>query len=202
MREHTDLITRGSTRESRQRALWLLLLAALCMLSSNTWSRETRISDVRTLVVDGVYRLGARVEIDFNETLPEALHNGVPLLIELRIEVLRKREWLWLWPELVADLRQRFKLEYHVLSRRYLVYSYASGVRQSFRSMDGALEYIGNVYDLPLIDEQLLNPSQNYIVRIRADIDVEALPTPVRLWAYLGSEWSLKSRWFEWPLQQ
>jgi len=202
VREHTDLITRGSTRESRQRALWLLLLAALCMLSSNTWSRETRISDVRTLVVDGVYRLGARVEIDFNETLPEALHNGVPLLIELRIEVLRKREWLWLWPELVADLRQRFKLEYHVLSRRYLVYSYSSGVRQSFRSMDGALEYIGNVYDLPLIDEQLLNPSQNYIVRIRADIDVEALPTPVRLWAYLGSEWSLKSRWFEWPLQQ
>jgi len=200
--EHTDLINRGSTRKSRQRPLWPLLLAALCLLSTDVWSRETRISDVRTLVVDGVYRLGARVEIDFNETLPEALHNGVPLLIELRIEVLRKREWLWLWPELVADLRQRFKLEYHVLSQRYLVYSYASGVRQSFRSMDGALEYIGNVYDLPLIDEQLLNPSQNYIVRIRADIDVEALPTPVRLWAYLGSEWSLKSRWFEWPLQQ
>ena len=202
MTEHTDLINRGSTRKSRQRPLWPLLLAALCLLSTDVWSRETRISDVRTLVVDGVYRLGARVEIDFNETLPEALHNGVPLLIELRIEVLRKREWLWLWPELVADLRQRFKLEYHVLSQRYLVYSYASGVRQSFRSMDGALEYIGNVYDLPLIDEQLLNPSQNYIVRIRADIDVEALPTPVRLWAYLGSEWSLKSRWFEWPLQQ
>jgi len=198
--EHTDLITRGSTRKPRQRPLWPLLLVALCLLSSNVWSRETRIIDVRTLLVDGVYRLGARVEIDFNETLPEALHNGVPLLIELRIEVLRKREWLW--PELVADLRQRFKLEYHVLSQRYLVYSHASGVRQSFRSMGGALEYIGNVYDLPLIDEQLLNPSQNYIVRIRADIDVEALPTPVRLWAYLGSEWSLKSRWFEWPLQQ
>ena len=200
MTEHTDLITRGSTRKPRQRPLWPLLLVALCLLSSNVWSRETRIIDVRTLLVDGVYRLGARVEIDFNETLPEALHNGVPLLIELRIEVLRKREWLW--PELVADLRQRFKLEYHVLSQRYLVYSHASGVRQSFRSMGGALEYIGNVYDLPLIDEQLLNPSQNYIVRIRADIDVEALPTPVRLWAYLGSEWSLKSRWFEWPLQQ
>ncbi len=200
MTEHTDLITRGSNRKPRQRPLWSLLLVALCLLSSNVWSRETRIIDVRTLLVDGVYRLGARVEIDFNETLPEALHNGVPLLIELRIEVLRKREWLW--PELVADLRQRFKLEYHVLSQRYLVYSYASGVRQSFRSMGGALEYIGNVYDLPLIDEQLLNPSQNYLVRIRADIDVEALPTPVRLWAYLGSEWSLKSRWFEWPLQQ
>jgi len=197
--EHTDLITRVLPREPRRRALWLLLLAALCLLSSNVWSRETRISDVRTLVVDGVYRLGAHVEIDFNETLPEALHNGVPLLIELRIEVLRKREWLW--PELVADLRQRFKLEYHVLSRRYLVYNHASGVQQSFHSMDSALDYIGEIYDLPLIDAQLLDPSQKYQVRMRADIDVEALPTPVRLWAYLGSEWSLKSNWFVWPLQ-
>lgn len=202
MTEQTDLITRGGVRRSRRRAFWPLLLVGLCLLSGNAWSRETSISDVRTLLIDGVYRLGARVEIDFNETLPEALHNGVPLQIELRIEVLRKREWYWLWPELVADLRQRFKLEYHVLSRRYLVYNYASGVQQSFRSMDGALDYIGNVYDLPLIDEQLLDPAQRYLVRIRADIDVEALPTPVRLWAYLGSEWSLKSRWFEWPLQR
>ncbi len=195
-------MTRDSIRKSRRRVFWPLLLVGLCMLSSNAWSRETSISDVRTLLVDGVYRLGARVDIDFNETLPEALHNGVPLLIELRIEVLRKREWFWLWPELVADLRQRFKLEYHVLSRRYLVYNYASGVQQSFRSMEGALDYIGNVYDLPLIDEKLLDPTQHYLVRIRAGIDVEALPTPVRLWAYLGSEWSLKSRWFEWPLKQ
>ncbi len=202
MTESTNLISRYSIRKSRQRTFWSLLLIGLCLLSSDVWSRETSISDVRTLLVDGVYRLGARVEIDFNETLPEALHNGLPLLIELRIEVLRKREWLWLWPELVADLRQRFKLEYHVLSRRYLVYNYASGVQQNFRSMEGALAYIGNVYDLPLIDAQLLDPEQHYLVRIRADIDVEALPTPVRLWAYLGSEWSLKSRWFEWPLQQ
>ena len=202
MTEQLNLISRCSLPKPRQRALWSLLLVGLCLLSGNAWSRETSISEVRTLLVDGVYRLGARVDIDFNETLPEALHNGVPLLIELRIEVLRKREWYWLWPEQVAELRQRFKLEYHVLSRRYLVYNYASGVQRSFRNMEGALVYIGNVYDLPLIDEQLLDPAQRYLVRIRADIDVEALPTPVRLWAYLGSEWSLKSRWFEWPLQQ
>jgi hypothetical protein len=71
----------------------------------------------------------------------------------------------------------------------------------SFSSMRDALEYIGNIYDLPLIDAQLLEAGQTYFVDMRADIDVEALPTPVRLWAYLGSEWSLKSKWFRWPLQ-
>ncbi len=179
------------------RAVWLLL--ALCFLATPLSARETTISNTRTLLVDGVYRLGAHVDFDFNETLYDALHNGVPLLIELRIEVLQERAWLW--SELVAELRQRFQLQYHALSRYYLVRNFSSGAQYSFRTMNEALEYIGNVYDLPLIDAKLLEPKQNYEVRMRADIDVEALPTPVRLWAYLGSAWSLKGNWKQWPLQ-
>ena len=179
------------------RAVWLLL--ALCLLATPLSARETTISNTRTLLVDGVYRLGAHVDFDFNETLYDALHNGVPLLIELRVEVLQEREWLW--SELVAELRQRFQLQYHALSRYYLVRNFSSGAQYSFRTMNEALEYIGNVYDLPLIDAKLLEPKQNYVVRMRADIDVEALPTPVRLWAYLGSAWSLKGNWKQWQLQ-
>jgi hypothetical protein len=162
-------------------------------------ARETRISSVRTLLADGVYRIGANVEFEFNETLHDALHNGVPLLIQLRIEVLRQRRWLW--AGLVAELRQRFELQYHALSRRYLVSNFSTGVQRSFSTMKDALKYIGNVYDLPLIDANLLEPHQNYIVRMRADLDVESLPTPVRLWAYLGSAWSLKGDWYQWPLE-
>ncbi|GMQ88205.1 MAG: hypothetical protein BMS9Abin08_1435 [Gammaproteobacteria bacterium] len=179
------------------RAVWLLL--ALCVLAPPLYARETTISNTRTLLVDGVYRLGAHVDFDFNDTLYEALHNGVPLFIELRVEVLQERPWLW--PGLVAELRQRFELQYHALSRYYLVRNFSSGAQYSFRTMNEALEYIGNVYDLPLIDAKLLEAKQNYLVRMRADIDVEALPTPVRLWAYLGSAWSLKGNWKLWPLQ-
>ncbi|MFQ5644058.1 MAG: DUF4390 domain-containing protein [Thiogranum sp.] len=174
-------------------------MLTLCLLAAPLCARETTISNPRTLLVDGVYRLGAHVDFDFNETLYDALHNGVPLLIELRVEVLQKRAWLW--PEVVAELRQRFKLQYHALSRYYLVRNFSSGVQFSFRTMNEALEYIGNVYDLPLIDAKLLDPKQHYVVRMRADIDVEALPTPVRLWAYLGSAWSLKGNWKQWQLQ-
>lgn len=176
-----------------------LLLISLCLLVTPSSARETSISDARTLLVEGVYRLGAHVEFDFNDTLREALHNGVPLLMELRIEVLRERAWLW--SETVAELSQRFELQYHALSRRYVVRNFSTGVQHSFRDIHEALGYIGIIYDLPLIDANLLKPRQKYTVRMRADIDVEALPTPVRLWAYLGSEWSLKSNWFQWPLK-
>jgi len=179
------------------RVVWLLL--AFSLLATPVSARETTISNTRTLLVDGVYRLGAHVDFDFNETLYDALHNGVPLLIELQVEVLQERSWIW--PGLVAGLRQRFELQYHALSRYYLVRNFSSDAQYSFRTMNDALEYIGNVYDLPLIDAKLLEPKQRYVVRMRASIDVEALPTPVRLWAYLGSAWSLKGNWKQWPLQ-
>ena len=195
-----DTTVAVNTRYSGRNRWCLSLLVALCLVVVQSDARETRISHVRTLLADGVYRIGARVDFEFNETLHDALHNGVPLLIELRIEVLRQRRWFW--AELVAELRQRFELQYHALSRRYLVSNYSTGVQRSFSSMNDALEYIGNVYDLPLIDANLLEHRQPYKVRMRADLDVESLPTPVRLWAYLGSAWSLKGDWYQWHLER
>jgi len=124
----------------------------------------------------------------------------VPLILELQIEVLRDRHWLW--GDVVAQLHQRFQLHYHTLSRRYLVDNFSSGVQFSFPKLDEALQYIGNLYDLPLIDANLLEPEEKYWVRMRANLDVESLPTPVRVWAYLGDEWSLESDWYQWPLQR
>ncbi len=156
------------------------------------------IHDVRILLVEGVYRLGARVEFRLNDTVREALENGVPLVLELQIQVVRERELLW--PEIIAELRQRFSLRYHALSQRYLVRNFNTGVLQSFRFLDDALRAIGNIYDLPLLDANLLKKDGDYRVRLRSQLDIESLPTPMRLWAYLDSDWRLNSGWYEWPL--
>jgi hypothetical protein len=185
-------------RSTRRRYL-LLALFSLFLLPHPALASDARIRDVRTLLSDGVYRLGARIDFTLNDTLQQALQNGVPLVLELRIEVIREREWLW--AERVAHLRQRFGLQFHALTRRYLVDNYSTDVQYSFLELEEALDYIGNIYDLPLIDANLLKPQYTYWVRMRADLDIESLPTPVRLWAYLGSDWSLRSDWHQWPLQ-
>lgn len=176
-------------------SLWLL---SCCLLLPPANAGDVQIRDTRTLLVDGVYRVGAHVDLALNETLQEALHNGVPLILELRIEVIREREWFF--RERAAELIQRFELEFHALTKSYLVRVLSTGTQHSFRTLDDALGFIGNVYDLPLIDENLLRAGRKYWVRMRADLDVEALPTPIRVWAYLGSEWSLQGDWHRWPL--
>ncbi len=175
------------------------LLARLFGRAPRAGDEVTRIQDTRSLLAGGVYRVGARVRFYINDTVREALDNGVPLVIELQVEVVRKREWLW--EEVAAHLKVRYMIEYHALSQRYRVENYGSGEGYNFGSLGDALGYIGNVYDLPVIDANLLLPNTRYKVRMRAVLDIESLPTPIRLWAYLGSDWSLHSDWYKWSLK-
>lgn len=176
-----------------------VVLSALLCVSPARAAEQVQIHDVRTLLVEGVYRLGARVEFHFNDTIRDALQNGVPLVLQMQIEVVHERDWLW--PETIAQLKKRFLLKYHALSQRYLVRDYSTGVLRSFRFLGQALDSIGSLYDLPLLDANLLKPEGRYNVRMRAGLDIESLPTPIRLMAYVGSDWRIASDWYQWPLQ-
>jgi hypothetical protein len=61
---------------------------------------------------------------------------------------------------------------------------------------------VGQIEGFPLLDDQVLEPDTDYRVRIRASLDIESLPTPLRLLAYFRSAWRLTSEWSTWPLQR
>ena len=185
-----------------RQGLVLCLLLWLCAAPGQAQAVEDsafEVREARSLLVNGVYRISAQVEYRLGDQALEALQHGVPLVLEIRIQVYRQREWLW--SEQVAELRQRYQLRYHALSQRYLVLSFNTGVQQSFQHLDDALHTIGTLYDLPLLDARLLAPGGEYQLRLRADLDIEELPTPIRLWAYLSSGWGVKSDWYSWPLE-
>lgn len=177
---------------------WRLLIAVYLSLVSVAWAGEFRILSADTRLEQGVYLLSARIGYRLGDTPREALENGVPLTIELKIEVVRSREWLW--DEIIADLKQQFRLEYHALSRQYLVTNLNSGEVKSFPSLSSATEFLGRINDFPLLDASLLEPDERYYGRLRASLDIEALPLPLQPMAYLFANWRLTSEWYTWPL--
>ena len=177
--------------------LWLLVSAQGCWAGPG--GGVFSISEARSLLVDGVLRVSAQVDFQLGDQAKEALNSGVPLVLELKVEVREGRQWMW--DALVGDLRQRHEVRYHALSRQYVVRNVATGVRQSFYRLDDALRAVGTVYDLPVLDQKLLNPALPHTVRLRAGLDIESLPTPVRLWAYVSRDWGIESEWHEWPLE-
>ncbi len=146
----------------------------------------------------GVYRLNARIDYRFSPPALEALQNGVPLTVELEMEVRRRRGWIW--DETVYALTQRFRLEYHALSQQYLVNNLNSGERRGFPSRGGALQFMGQITDFPFLDQGLLIAGERYEGALRVLLDLEALPAPLRLFAYLSDDWRLSSEWRTWPL--
>jgi hypothetical protein len=149
---------------------------------------------------DGVYYLNAVIAYRLSSEAMDALHAGVPLGIRLDLEFLAPRRW-WLDSE-AAALRQSYELEYHALSERYIVLNVNSGDQASFASLFAALVHLGRIERLPLIDRAVLDESRGYDVRLRAVLDQEQFPGPLRLLAFWRRDWSIASEWYRWPLQR
>lgn len=147
---------------------------------------------------EGIYLLDARIDYRLARNLREALHNGVRLTFEMRVEISRERDWVW--DKTVAGLTQGYRLRYHALSRLYLLTSLNTGVQRSFQRLDSALARMGQVESLPLLDAALLEADMDYRARLRTSLRVDALPLPLRLRGYLLPDWKPESDWYTWPL--
>ena len=148
---------------------------------------------------DGVYYLNAVIGYRLSTEATDALHSGVPLGIRLDIEIIHPRRW-WFDDDSVT-LRQSYQLDYHAISERYIVLNANSGEQISFASLFSALEYIGRIERLPLIDSAVLADDRGYYVRLRASLDQEQFPGPLRLLAFWRRDWAIASEWYRWPLR-
>ena len=159
--------------------------------------------DVRsaaTAMVAGVHELEARLQLILSAEALDALESGVPLTIELKLEMIRVRG-LWL-DDLEAELTVTYELEYRPLSQRYIVRNLNSGDQNSFSTLYSALNNLGRIQGLPVIDDALLQPGSAYRMRLRALLSTRQYPAPLRILFFWRSQWQLQSDWYEWTLER
>ncbi len=176
--------------------LAVLLLGLTVLLPVR--AAEFQIIDAATRLENGVYLLDADIRYPLSAAAREALASSVPLTFVLRMQVRRERRWLW--DVTIATLEQRFRLQYHALARQYVVTNLNNDALQSFPTLDAATEFMGQIRGFPLLDLSLLEPGQRYQAWLRAELDINALPAPLRPMAYLSGDWRLSSEWVSWPL--
>ena len=181
---------------------WLMAVLAMLVMSWSDFSSaddsgEFLVEDAHAWSDAGMQMLDARFAIRLSSGAQEALDNGVPVVLELHVQLVKTHKWFW--DSVEVDLTERRQLEYHALSRSYLVKNLNAGTQSNYRRLEDALLAAGTIDNLVLTDEPL-QPGRSYIVRIRGSLDVESLPTPVRLLAYVSSAWDMQSEWYAWQL--
>lgn len=183
------------------------LLAALALQVSSVHAQieppHEGFFDVRsaaTTMVAGVHELEARLQLILSAEANDALSSGVPLTIELNIEVIRVRRFIP--DDLEAALTVTYELEYRPLSQRYIVRNLNSGEQDSFATLYSALNNLGRIQRLPVIDDALLVPGANYRMRLRALLSTRQYPAPLRFLFFWRSQWQLQSDWYQWNLER
>lgn len=177
-----------------------ILLAAFPMIAAADDSDGS--VDIRSAYAEldhGVYYVNARIEYVLSSAAKEALRNGISLKIDLHIEVNRYRRFIW--NATIASLKQRYRLSHHALTDRYLVANLNSGDTLSFPDLEAALDYLGRVERLPLIDESLLEEDARYEAAARVTLDVKDLSGPLKFLSRFWGNWKVASEWYTWPLR-
>jgi len=160
---------------------------------------DFELPTVKVREVDGVYLLDAVARLRLTPDVRKALENGVALTIRWDVEIDRDRGW-WLDAD-IAELAQRYRLEYHELSLQYLVTNLNTGERRSFTRLSVALNQIGTLIAFPLVDEVLIKNPARHTGYARVRLDVSALPLPLRPIAWFSSAWDLSSEWRKWSFE-
>ena len=192
---------------TKSRLLRLSAVVSLCLLVSTAWSQEDveragyfEVRSASTRLAGGVHLLDGRLQLVLSSEALQALSSGVPLTIELQLELIRVRRFVW--DDAEAELALRYELEYRPLSQRYIVRNINSGNQDSFATLYSALNNLGRVQGLPIIDDALLEAGKDYRVRLRAMLNTQQYPAPLRLLFFWRDQWQLQSEWFEWLLER
>ena len=198
-------MTPASTGPAGRKRAVFALLAALGLwagLAQADVEREGyfEVRSASTEIVDGVHSLDARLQLVLSSEALAALESGVTLTIELQLQVIRERRFL---PDDVeAELAVRYELEFSPVSQRYVVRSLNSGDQDSFATLYSALNSLGRVQGLPIIDDAVLSADSSYRVRLRAMLNTERYPAALRVLFFWRGQWQLQSEWFEWLLER
>jgi hypothetical protein len=178
----------------------------LCFLATSAFSpvlaESTAAIRSASLALDetqDVYELTAEVVITLPEEARKGIEAGLALRLVYEIVLSRVRGY---WPDAtVAELEQAYELTYHALSQRYLLRNLNTGEQRDFGSLQAALEQLGDVRGLPVIDADLVNGDSRYEVNLRAVVDMSTAPAALQWLLFWTDDWSAASEWFTWPLR-
>ncbi len=174
--------------------------AALLLCLALPAGADFKVADIQPRLGGGALLLNGNIDLALTAKVEEALSKGIQLDIVIDVRLYRLR-W-FVWHQDIGSWTLRRRIGYHALSGQYLISSAESGAdtRESHSSMPEALKALGTLNDLRLALPDGVSPEGDTSVEVRASLDIEALPSPLRPVAYTSLAWRLNSGWSAWKL--
>jgi hypothetical protein len=179
------------------RAILLGLLAIVLPLAPAA-AADIEVRTASIGLMDGFWRLNARIDYRLTGEVEKALKSGVALTFRVDLVVDRVRPWLPDAEEI--EIRRDWQVSYEPLAERYLVRYPDEREPTSHLTLFSALNAAGRLQGMPILEESRLDPRQAYDIALRASLNQGTLPAPLQMLAFWNGGFSLESEWYEWTL--
>lgn len=177
----------------------LLIIVALFVSTSCLAVKNSAITikNASLSQQEQTYFLNALIKYHLSDEATEALHNGVTLTFNVELSIVEPRDWLW--KKHHNKIILPYQIKFHTLAGTYQISNNTYRIQRNFSSLSTALHAMGVLNDIPM---RAISPSKNIkrIGSIKAYLNIEALPLPMRPIAYITPGWYLQSNVYEWPL--
>jgi len=187
----------------RYRSSNLMLLALALFFATPAGADNFSVKSVRAYLENNSLHVNARFDLPVNPRIEEALNKGIPIDVTISINMLKHR-WWW-WNRVVTDHDLHRRIQFHALSRQYLVSGlHGRDPSLSFSLLSQALAHAGTIDNLKifLAPKKNIEVNARYLLQLRARLDIEALPMLMRPLAYATPSWRRNTGWTEWPIER
>jgi hypothetical protein len=183
---------------SRNAKCTLAAAVVLCVLACVARA-DFKVTELQSRLRSDALVVNGSMQLELSRKVEEALSKGIELPVLIEARLYRKRSFLW--DQNIESWTLRRNLRYHALSGQYIVSSGSSA--DSFLSPADALKHLGTLselrFALPGVE---IAEQDEYVVKLRAHIDIEALPPPLRPVAYTTLSWHMNTGWTTWTVQR
>ncbi len=175
-----------------------LYITLLLLTSMQLAKADVMLASLDPYIENNQHFIDASFDVELTDEITKALLQGIPIVLNTEIQILKKRKW---FPDKkLKTINLRYELEHRPLTQDYFTFNFNNGNSRSFDDLDSALKYIGTINHFAVLDENLSLPDSNLSGRIRSYLDLDALPTPMKPQIYFSREWQLNSDWQNWEL--
>ena len=174
----------------------LLACVIFFILARGAWA-DFVVREIDARFVEDALHITTSLDMTLSARTEEALSKGIPLDVLIDLALIEHRRFLW--NRVVTDRTLHRRIQYHALSGQYLVSSADIGADEfaRFSTAQAALVYAGTLYDLDILlpKKKDIDPRRQYWLKLRVQLDIETLPSPLRPLAYVTPAWHHNTGW-------
>ncbi len=178
--------------------MWLMGGMLVSYSSLSLASQAIQFSSVKETFQNQQLALNAVADFKLSKAIMSAIHHEIHIFFKTEILLLEEGRVLGTQVD-----RVRQSIEYHTelyasgVNRRYVLHNHRNHKLQTFQTLEAALQTLGTLQALPIIDLSELHSGKTYRFKVRLFLDKWKLPAPLLIDALFEPYWQLDSGWVE-----